>query len=70
MALLLRRRGAAQPRQSLDVQVDDDVLLDLGKPVMTLAERRRAQMRAELEAVATERPQEVARLLRSWLAEE
>lgn len=70
MALLFRRRGAVKPGRSLDVQVDDDALLDLGKPVLTPAERRKAQMRAELETVATERPQEVARLLRTWLAEE
>lgn len=71
MALLLRRRGAVEPGQSLDIQVDDeDALLDFGKPVMSMADRRKAQMRSELEAAATERPHEVARLLRSWLAEE
>lgn len=71
VAMLNRRRDTKDPGPSLDVEVgDDDALLDMGRPALTLEERRNAQMREELEATATDRPQEVARLLRSWLTEE
>lgn len=66
-AVLRRRRGTVG--QAIDVVSDEPVEPDF-EFAETSEEQRRRRMRAHLQSVAQERPQEVARLLRGWLAED
>lgn len=65
----LRRRRAAQV-QGVDILVDDEEESFLPERDLGPEERRRQQMREQLINMAKESPQDIAKLVKSWLMEE
>lgn len=65
----LRRRRAAEQVQGVDILVDEEEPLGLDRE-LSPEERRRHQMREALIKMAKESPNEIAKLVKSWLMEE
>lgn len=64
----LRRRRATQPA-GMDIVVDEDDV-EIAERKLTSEERRRQQLHEQVAALAREKPEDVAQLVKAWLMEE